>query len=357
MPASLFTWGIFPFIAGLSLLLTGIIRRYAVARKLIDVPNQRSSHRIPTPRGGGLAIVLSFFSGLLYLWLIGSLPIQIFLALSGAGALVSLVGFLDDRRHIAPQWRLAAHFLGAAWGLFWLGALPPLSVFGHLLYLGWSGYLLAAVYLAWLLNLYNFMDGIDGIAGIEAITVCLGGIIAYTLAAPFGQDWLAPALLLSAVIGFLFWNFPQAKIFMGDSGSGFLGLILGLLSIQAGQADPELFWAWLILLGVFVVDATTTLLRRMIRGEAFHEAHRSHAYQYASRRFATHRQVSIVVGMINLLWLLPMALLVARGSLSGLAGLLIAYAPLVWCAFLLQGRSKGTTGRVIAANYLNKKRG
>lgn len=333
-------WGVFALVAGLSLLLTGRIRRYALTQNLLDVPNQRSSHRVPTPRGGGLAIVVSFFAGLPYLWLTGSLPTQILLALSGAGGMIAWVGFLDDRHHIAPQWRLAAHFLGAAWGLFWLGDLPLLPVFGHLLYLGWLGYLLAALYLVWLLNLYNFMDGIDGIASIEAITVCLGGSLAYALSAPAGHGWLTPMLLLSAVAGFLYWNFPRARIFMGDSGSGFLGLTLGLLSIQAGQADPELFWAWLILLGVFVVDATTTLLRRLLRKEALHEAHRSHAYQYASRCFAAHRQVSIAVGMINLLWLLPMALLVTRGSIPGLSGLLIAYAPLVWCAFIYKAGAK-----------------
>jgi Fuc2NAc and GlcNAc transferase len=333
-------WEISLLIAGVSLSLTGIIRRYALARNLIDIPNDRSSHQAPTPRGGGLAIVLSFLAGLLYLWLLDSLPTRILLALSGAGFLVAWIGFLDDRHHVAPKWRLSAHFLGAAWGLFWLGTLPPLSVFGHMVYLGWPGYVLAAVYLVWLLNLYNFMDGIDGIAGIEAITVCLGGSLAYALSVPGGQDWLAPVLLLTAVSGFLYWNFPKAKIFMGDSGSGFLGLILGLLSIQAGQIKPELFWCWLILLGVFVVDATTTLLRRVLRGEAFHEAHRSHAYQYAARRFAAHRYVSIAVGLINLLWLLPLALLVSGGSLPGLAGLLIAYTPLVWCAFHYRAGAK-----------------
>ncbi|MFH1021509.1 MAG: glycosyltransferase family 4 protein [Pseudomonadota bacterium] len=333
-------WLISLLIAGLSLLFTGIIRRYALARNLIDVPNSRSSHQIPTPRGGGLAIVLTFFAGLLLLWLSGRLPTRILIALSGAGGLVAWVGFLDDRRHIAPKWRLSAHFLGAAWGLFWLEKLPPLSVFGHLFHLGWAGYLLAALYLVWLLNLYNFMDGIDGLAGIEAITVCLGGSLAYALSAPAGQDWLTPGLLLSAVAGFLYWNFPKATIFMGDSGSGFLGLTLGLFSIQAGQVEPELFWCWLILLGVFVVDATTTLLRRVLRGEIFHEAHRSHAYQYAARRFAAHRHVTIAVGLINLLWLLPLALLVTRGSLPGLAGLLIAYTPLVWGAFRYKAGAK-----------------
>ena len=340
MPDLMQPWVIFLLGGGLSLLLTGIIRRYALTHNLIDVPNQRSSHQMPTPRGGGLAIVITFFAGLLCLWLIGALQTKVLLALTGAGGLVAWVGFWDDRRHIAPRWRLAAHFLGAAWGIFWLGQLPPLSVFGHLLYLSWPGYLLAAVYLVWLLNLYNFMDGIDGIAGIEAITVCLGGSLAFIFAIPSSQDWLTPTVLLAAVAGFLYWNFPRARIFMGDSGSGFLGLTLGLLSIQAAQVNPELFWCWLILLGVFIVDATTTLLRRVLRGEAFHEAHHSHAYQYASRRFAGHRQVSIGVGLINLLWLLPITLLVTRGSLPGLAGLLIAYTPLVWCAFLYKAGAK-----------------
>lgn len=337
-------WGFFLLTAGGSLLLTGLIRHYAVARNLIDIPNSRSSHQVPTPRGGGLAIVAPFFVGLLCLWLIGSLPTRVFLALSGAGGLVAWVGFLDDRSHVPPRWRLGAHFLGAAWGLFWLGELPPLPVFGHLLDLSWPGYVLATLYLVWLLNLYNFMDGIDGIAGIEAITVCLGGSLAYALSAQAGQDWQTPVLLLSAVAGFLYWNFPKAKIFMGDIGSGFLGLILGLLSIRAGQVEPELFWCWAILLGVFVVDATTTLLRRVIRGETFHEAHRSHAYQYASRRFTTHRHVSIAVGLINLIWLLPLALLVAGGSIPGLAGLLIAYPPLIWGAFIYKAGAKEQQG-------------
>lgn len=330
-----------PVIAGLSLLLTWSIKYYALSHNLLDIPNSRSSHTVPTPRAGGPAIVLTFFAGLSCLWLFNFLPTKDIVALSGAGSLVALIGFLDDYRHIAPKWRLSVHFLGAAWGLFWLGKLPSLSVFGHLIYLGWLGYLLAAVYLVWLLNLYNFMDGIDGLAGIEAITVCLGGGgIAYALSTPAGQGWLPPALLLSAVAGFLYWNFPPAKIFMGDSGSGFLGMTLGLFSIQAGQVNPELFWCWLILLGIFVVDSTTTLLRRGLRGETFHKAHRSHAYQYASRRFGAHGPVSLVVGIINLLWLFPVALLVALGSLSGLTGLLIAYMPLIYCAYLFKAGAK-----------------
>lgn len=326
-------WWIFPLAATAALLLTCVLRRYALSRRLLDIPNERSSHSVPTPRGGGVAIVLTFLAGLPLLAIAGALPMALLWGLSGAGAIVALVGFLDDHGHIAARWRLLAHFLAAAWALAWLGGLPALPVFGFTLEMGWLGHLLAAVYLVWLLNLYNFMDGIDGIAGIEAVTVCLGGPLLYALASPGGFEWSTPALLLVSVGGFLFWNFPPAKIFMGDAGSGFLGLVLGVLSLQAAWTAPELFWGWAILLGAFIVDATVTLLRRVRRGDKFYEAHRSHAYQYASRRHGAHKPIALAFGAINLFWLLPVAALVAAGRLDGVVGVLIAYTPLIWAAY------------------------
>lgn len=160
-----------------------------------------------------------------------------------------------------------------------------------------------------------------------------GGALFCVLGTPAVAAWGAPMLLLAAVAGFLCWNFPPARIFMGDAGSGFLGLMLGLLSIQAAWINPDFFWAWLILLGVFVVDATLTLLRRLARRQKLYEAHRSHAYQYASRKYGGHRSVTIAVGVINLLWLLPLAMLVGLGYVDGSFGLLVAYAPLISLAF------------------------
>ncbi len=142
------------------------------------------------------------------------------------------------------------------------------------------------------------------------------------------QVWL-PLLLGLAATGFLVWNFPPARIFMGDAGSGFLGLILGGLALQASSVAPPLIWSWLILLGVFIVDATFTLIHRLMRGERVYEAHRSHAYQRASRRYGSHLRVSLAVTAINVFWLLPLALLVALGHVSGLLALIVAYAPLV----------------------------
>ena len=324
-------WFLILLVTLASLGLTYSLRKYALARSLMDIPNARSSHSVPTPRGGGVAIVVSFLVALAVVATTGGLEWPASLALLGAGGLVALVGFLDDHGHIAARWRLIAHFVAAFWALGWLGGAPALLLFGMQFDLGWPGFALVAVYLVWLLNLYNFMDGIDGIASVEAICVCVGGALLYVLA---GQPDLAllPLMLAAAVAGFLYWNFPPARIFMGDAGSGFLGIVLGIMSTQAGWLDPALFWSWVILLGVFVVDATYTLVRRLLRGDKVYEAHRSHAYQYASRQIGRHLPVTLAVGAINLAWLLPIALLVGTGKVDGLLGIMVAYAPLVLLA-------------------------
>jgi Fuc2NAc and GlcNAc transferase len=317
----------------LSFVLTAALRRYALERSLLDVPNARSSHTVPTARGGGVAIVLTFLLGLPLLVWADAMAWREMVGLWTAGALVALVGFLDDHGHVAARWRLLVHFVAASWALVWMGGVPPLPMFGVEIAAGWLLQVLAVLYLVWLLNLYNFMDGIDGLAGVEAITVCAGSVLLYVLGTSGVATYAAPMLLLAAVSGFLCWNFPPARIFMGDAGSGFLGLMLGLLSIQSGWVNPAFFWAWLILLGVFVVDATMTLLRRLARRHKPYEAHRSHAYQYASRKYGAHRPITLAVGVINLIWLLPLAMIVGLGYVDGIVGLLVAYAPLVWLAF------------------------
>lgn len=314
-----------------SALLTGCIRRYALKANLLDTPNRRSSHTIPTPRGGGLAFVLVFLAGLIVLFEMDLMSRQALWAYTGAGAGVALIGFADDHRHIPPGWRLMAHFIAAGWGLFWLGGLPSLLIFGVSYDTGWIGQALSILFLVWALNLYNFMDGIDGLAGIEAVTVCLGAIL-LALTSAHGVNASVPSIMAVSVAGFLWWNFPPAKIFMGDVGSGFLGITLALMAIEAAGVAPQLLWSWLILLGVFIVDATLTLFRRLVRGEAVHEAHRSHAYQYASRYYRSHKAVTLCAGAINLCWLTPLALLVALNKLDGVTGLILAYAPLLLLA-------------------------
>ncbi|MDF3238304.1 glycosyltransferase family 4 protein [Pseudomonas veronii] len=325
------SWWLVLIAVVLSFVLTAALRRYALAKSIIDIPNARSSHSVPTPRGGGVAIVLTFLFTLPFLVIAELAPLSVVIALGGAGALVALVGFMDDHGHIAARWRLLGHFVASGWALFWLGGLPQVSAFGLEVNLLWFGQFIAILYLVWMLNLYNFMDGIDGIASIEAISACLGACLLYWLAGFEGLMWL-PMLLAAAVAGFLFWNFPPARIFMGDAGSGFLGITLGILSIQAAWASSQLLWAWLILLGVFVVDATFTLIRRLVRGDKVYEAHRSHAYQFASRRFGRHLPVTLAVAGVNLFWLIPLSLCVVYLGLDGAVGLIVAYVPLIGLA-------------------------
>jgi len=325
-------WLLIPGAAVLSLLLTAGLRRYALSKSLMDVPNARSSHSVPTPRGGGVSIVVVFLVALFLLTGTQLVSLTTMAALAGAGVIIAVIGFMDDHGHIAARWRLLGHFAAAIWALIGFGGLPPIDVFGTMLNLGIVGHVLAAFYLVWMLNLYNFMDGIDGIASVEALTACCSASLLYALTGFSDLIW-APLVLAAAVAGFLYWNFPPARIFMGDAGSGFLGIILGLLSLQAAWASPQLFWAWLILLGVFIVDATFTLIRRLVRGDKVYEAHRSHAYQFASRRYGKHLPVTLAVALINLLWLLPLALWVARFGLDGVLGVVIAYVPLVALAY------------------------
>ncbi len=318
-----------PLVFGASVLLSWGLRCYALRSDLIDIPNARSSHMVPTPRGGGVAIVISVLVALPVIAWLGLIPLSATLGLWGAGCGVAMVGFLDDHGHIPARWRLLGHFLAAAWVLYWLGGLPPLELFGSTVNFGWWGHLLAAIWLVWHLNLYNFMDGIDGIASVQAVTVCLGAAAVYA-SVGFADATLVPVLLAAAVAGFLVWNWPPARIFMGDAGSGFLGVTIGALSIHAGWLAPQLLWCWLILLGIFIVDATWTLMQRLLRGVRVYEAHRSHGYQIASRRLGSHRPVTLGVLAVNILWLLPMGMAVGLQWLDGVVGLVIAYAPLVW---------------------------
>lgn len=314
-------------VAVLSAVLTGLTRRYAVSRQLMDRPNERSSHSAPIPRGGGVAIVVAFLGGLLALGDGASATTVTALLVAGVG--IAVIGFVDDHGHIPVRWRLLGHFICAAWILYWIG-VPHFEWMGVTVDIGPAAAVLAALFLVWMLNLYNFMDGIDGIAGVEVLTVGTSGTAAYWLAGiPMASDVGLPALLAAATLGFLVWNLPPARIFMGDAGSGFLGLMLGAFSLQAAAARPVLLWCWLVLLGVFIVDATVTLIRRLLRGERIYEAHRSHAYQHASREFGAHRPVTLAVAALNVFWLMPWAMAIASGRVEGVVGFVFAYIPLV----------------------------
>ena len=311
-------------------LLTFLLMRVGLKKGLLDIPNERSSHSSPIPRGGGVAIIITFFI-FLYIYRTAvdrPIDVSVLKSLLFGGAIIAAVGLFDDLNHISARWRFLTHLSAAILSLSLLPSLPNIIIFGLSFDLGIFGYIFFGVSLVWFVNLFNFMDGIDGIAGIEVITVL--GSAAFIL---FFQDqvvWLTLfSYLAFCVAGFLVWNWPPAKVFMGDACSAFLGFTLGILAIATSIEGTINLWTWLILCGVFVVDATTTLIGRMVRGEKWYEAHRSHAYQILSRRFGSHWKVSVGVIIINVFWLFPLGLLAAIFPYWGLLICCIALLPLL----------------------------
>jgi Fuc2NAc and GlcNAc transferase len=338
----------------LSLGLTGLARSYALQRGLMDRPNSRSSHLVETPRGGGIAFVLVYL--VLLSWsIVSTTDIDdhdryFNLALLLGGGLVVVIGFIDDHRHVSAMVRFFVHLIAAGIAVTLLYT-PVIYLWPGLSLSGWWLNGLIVIGLVWLLNLYNFMDGIDGIASLQGITVLCGAalIMIFNQVAWENTEWLL--MLAACIAGFMLWNWPPAKIFMGDAASGFIGYALGVFALYTANAYPVSLWSWLILLGLFVVDATWTLGMRMAKGEKWYQPHAKHAYQQLARRrqalcidrgipvdrcrALAHRWVILFSLLINLLWLLPLAWLAALFPVYGLALTLIAFTPLIILAWLL----------------------
>lgn len=288
--------------------LTALVRRQALRHSVLDVPNARSSHTVPTPRGGGLAMIVTFLVCATAFVLYNGRSWQGWLCVVLPSVLVACVGLLDDYRSIAATWRILVHFVAVVLAIAMLGGGVPLP-FPSPWNLSWLSLIVTAVCMVWVINAVNFMDGIDGIAAMEASFVLLGLLV-------ISSDWVPSLqygsvlteLALGSVLGFLPWNWSPAKIFMGDVGSGFLGFVLGAVSLALVRQRTVTVWVPLILLGAFLCDATVTLARRMLRGERWYAPHRIHAYQWLSRRWG-HQKVTVAVLLINVFWLAPLAFL------------------------------------------------
>jgi Fuc2NAc and GlcNAc transferase len=290
-------------VLALSFAGTGWIRRYCLTNGIVDIPNQRSSHSRIVARGGGVGFSGIFLLAVVGLGIAGLMPARAATGLAGGGAIIAVTGWVDDRKGLTQVTRIVLHLAASVWAVVWLGPVPAI-VAGSTVWM-WVTQVAAVVAFAWLINLYNFMDGTDGIAGVEAVTVatvsgffCMAG----GLAMPGYVYWL----LAAVVTGFLLWNWPPAKIFMGDAGSGFLGFTFAALTLWSAVENVRLFWPCVIPLSVFIADATTTLLRRMANGERWYEPHSSHAYQKIARRKG-HLPVALGVTAINLGVLTPLA--------------------------------------------------
>jgi UDP-N-acetylmuramyl pentapeptide phosphotransferase/UDP-N-acetylglucosamine-1-phosphate transferase len=286
------------FIVGAMTISAGVTRYLCRPSSLffvLDHPNERSLHSRPTPRTGGLAIVVaiavtsvgwSFYSGIEWrnaLWLVGSI------------LLVTLTSFVDDRRSLSVGIRLISHIAAAVLVVFGSSAmiskgLWPASV---LILPQTVAEVTSVLFVVWMVNLYNFMDGMDGFAGGMAVAGfgTLGLIALMSGAHVFAMYHF---IIAAAALGFLIFNFPPAKIFMGDVGSSVLGLAAALSALIGAQADIFPVWVAILVFSPFIVDATVTLIRRGLRGEAVWRPHRSHYYQRMVRLGWGHRRTALL---------------------------------------------------------------
>jgi len=292
---------IYIFLLVLSFSLTYLIKNYYIKNALLEEVNERSSHTIPTPHGGGIALSITWFVGLFYLYFINQIDTTLFYALM-LGIIISIVSFFDDLYDLSPKVRLIAQATVAIIGLYFLGGLQSLDFFVFTINNHVLTNIFAFFLIIWFINLYNFLDGINGYAGSEAIFLSVAGYLF------FGGDHFI--VLAMATLGFLYWNFGNAKIFMGDVGSTLLGYNIAIFTIYYTNHDAQNFWVWITLFGLFWFDATLTLFRRKKNGEKLSKAHKKHVYQRLVQAGWTHDEVVKIAILINILllcivWIFP----------------------------------------------------
>ena len=294
-------------LAILSYLGVWIIRRYAERRQILDHPNERSSHSMPTPRGGGLAmVVLAIGVGLLSA---GEAGLSHALVYVLCGLVIAYLGWRDDLHSLSPRVRFAVQGLVAAVSIYGLGYFKTVTIplFGEL-QLGVVGIVITFLWILGLTNAYNFMDGIDGIAGGVALAGGLGWML---LASNMHNDvvyWIALAVAASS-LGFLGHNWQPAKIFMGDVASTFLGYTFAVLPLLSADQGGDALMLGTLLMWTFIMDAGLTFIRRAIHRENIFAAHRTHLYQrlviggYPQHMISTlYLMLTLLAGMLSYEW-------------------------------------------------------
>jgi UDP-N-acetylmuramyl pentapeptide phosphotransferase/UDP-N-acetylglucosamine-1-phosphate transferase len=327
----------------LASMLVSVAIYYARRRGMLDQPGQRRSHRVPTPRGGGIGVVIAVFictSGAL---LTSPKPMSAIVVAGVAAALllVAVVGWWDDHRPL-PVWpRLGAQAAAVVLFSFTLVATN----------LSWYWVPLLLLAGMWSINLHNFMDGIDGLLAQQIIFVAGAlGCLAWSVEEPALA--IGAGTVMTAGMGFWFYNRSPARIFMGDVGSGSAGLLVFVFSALLWRVEPSLAWAALVLSSAFVTDASLTLLTRMSGGRSWHRAHREHLYQWMARSGRSHAAVDLRYLGWNLLVAAPAAWWMAAHPAGALpvAAAIYAIAVVLWLALkrrCLQRPSAG--GRHVAA--------
>jgi len=299
----------------LSFTLTYFIKNYYIKNAILDEVNERSSHTVPTPHGGGIALAITWLVGLGYLYFTSQIEADLFYALS-VGVIISVVSFFDDIYELSAKLRMIVQSVVAMLGLFCLGGFESLEFGLFSIENQIITNVFAFLLIVWFINLYNFLDGINGYAGSEALFLAVAGFLLFG-----GGHFL---VLGVAVLGFLYWNFNKAKIFMGDVGSTLLGYNVAIFTLYYAHQESTNLWVWIVLFGVFWFDATLTLVRRKLNGEKLSQAHKKHAYQRLTQAKWSHFKVTNYMIGLNIVLFL-MVYFIGNIAVSFTISLLLLY--------------------------------
>jgi len=306
-----------------SALLCGMWLRFARRYHWLDHPGHRSSHTRATPSSGGAGVMLALMLSVAVAAGSGVNWAAAYWLLLGLALVLMLAGMVDDRHNLPAMGRLGVYGLCCIvliWVLDLHLAIPAMSA--------WIIVPLLVLGLLWFLNLYNFMDGIDGLAALQCfLAAASAALLAFLAGAPLFS--LFCLLLALSQLGFLYWNWPPARLFMGDSGSIPSGFLLGGLALYGASAGALPLGCWLVLLAGFITDASWTLVERLLRGVSVTEAHREHAYQRLSRHWGSHAAVDFLLLALNALWLFPLAWAIGQWSEFQVLLVILAYVPLL----------------------------
>jgi Fuc2NAc and GlcNAc transferase len=328
---------LFSVILIISVVITYYIRNFSIKNNLYDIPNKRSSHDMPIPKGGGLSIIILLIITTGTLFYFQMISREIMFSIITGLLIVSVIGLIDDYKNLPIFIRLFGYTFAAIIALYFIGGVNSLFESNHNFFkccdinisrFGDMGPFLAVLFILWLTNLYNFMDGADGFAAIQ--TICVSLFCSFLF---YSSDNYALFIIMlcmaSSTIGFLYWNWSPAKVFMGDVGSCSIGFFFGLLSIYTVKEEMVPISIWMILLAPFIGDATFTLIKRIIKNEKWYEAHNSHAYQKLFQYGLSHSQLTLGLIIINLLLMWPLAIFAQIYQNYDLYIVLLAYI-LIW---------------------------
>lgn len=284
-----------------SLGVVKIVRRWTEHRRLYDRPSERSSHTKPTPRLGGIGIVVGVIAGLILMLSCGAIkeskPLVIVLA---AALLIAAISLADDLRSLSAAARFPVHLAAAILVVVTVGYWHTVAIGSFLIDLGILAVPFTCFWLVGVTNVYNFMDGIDGIASVQAIVAGTGWVVIGSRV-HLPAIWILGGLIAAATAGFLIENWPPARIFMGDVGSAFLGFLLAVIPLLSSAERASLFVPAALMLWPFLFDSSFTLLRRLRRHENIFAAHRSHLYQRLNLSGRSHRFVTLLYAALALL--------------------------------------------------------